>query len=102
VRDFAAWPNDDGCAMRWRVSGNADDGTSYEFWEQLFVDTGDAGDGDSDGKVEISRLECYADWQGFPQMLGRVTGLALDRLPGLPTSGLIEVAHRVEPSEGTA
>jgi hypothetical protein len=81
VDDFAAWPTDDGCAMRWRVSGHAADATAYEFWEQLFLSTDDNGTGNRN--MRVSRLECYADWQGFPQMLGRATGMPLDELPGL-------------------
>jgi hypothetical protein len=75
VEQFEAWPTDDGCAWRWRVRGRAVDGTAYEFWEQCFVDVG------HDGKV--GRLETYADWQGYPQALGRATGLALAELTEL-------------------
>jgi hypothetical protein len=73
VEQFEAWPTDDGCAWRWCVRGHAADGTAYEFWEQGFVDV------DDDGKV--GRFEGYADWQGFPQALGRATGLSLEDLP---------------------
>jgi hypothetical protein len=69
---FEAWPTDDGCAWRWCVNGHAGDGTYYEFWEQIFVDT------NADGR--ITRLEFYDDWQGFPQTLGYVTGLSIDDL----------------------
>jgi hypothetical protein len=69
---FEAWPTEDGCAWRWCVNGHAADGTRYEVWEQLFTQT------DSQGK--ITRLEIFDDWQGFPQMLGFITGLTLDRL----------------------
>jgi hypothetical protein len=70
--DFEAWPTDDGCAWRWRVHGHAEDGTHHEFWEQIFTLV------DDDGRV--TRFEFYDDWQGFPQTLGFITGLTLDRL----------------------
>jgi len=70
--DLAVWPTDDGCAWRWRVHGHTDDGTEYEFWEQVFVLT------DADGL--IVRFEFFDDWQGFPQTLGYVTGLSVDEL----------------------
>ncbi|HMC38942.1 MAG TPA: hypothetical protein VKI19_04715 [Acidimicrobiales bacterium] len=72
VSHFEAWPNDTGCAWRWRLSGHALDGTAYELWQQVFVETDDRG--------KATRLESYFDWQGFPQMLGYVTGIPLDEL----------------------
>jgi hypothetical protein len=69
---FQAWPTDDGCAWRWRVSGRSAEGVAYEYWEQMFILT------DEDGR--IIRLEIFDDWQGFPQTLGFVTGLGLDEL----------------------
>jgi hypothetical protein len=70
--DFEAWPTDDGCAWRWRVHGTTADGVHYEFWEQVFIDTDDAG--------KITRFEFYDDWQGFPPTLGYITGLPLAQL----------------------
>ena len=72
VSHYDAWPNDTGCAWRWRLSGHSIDGTAYELWQQVFVEA------DDDGKV--TRLESYFDWQGFPQMLGYVTGIPLHEL----------------------
>jgi hypothetical protein len=69
---FDIWPAEDGWAWRRRLSGTAADGTNYESWEQGFSST------DPDGRIE--RLELYFDWQGFPQMLGFVTGCALGEL----------------------
>jgi hypothetical protein len=70
--DFEAWPTDDGVAWRWRVNGHGADGTYYEFWESMFADV------DEDGR--ITRFEFFDDWQGFPQTLGFITGLALEEL----------------------
>jgi hypothetical protein len=72
VDHFEAWPNDGGCAWRCRVSGHAIDGTYYESWRQVFIDT------NSEGR--ITRFEFYDDWQGFPQLFGYVTGLSIDQL----------------------
>jgi uncharacterized protein YuzE len=70
--DFEAWPTEDGCAWRWRVNGHSAEGVYYEFWEQVFIDTDEAG--------KIVRMEFYDDWQGFPQTLGFITGLTIDQL----------------------
>ena len=69
---FEAWPTDDGCAWRWCVNGRAADGTSYEYWEQVFTQVDEAG--------KITRFEFFDDWQGFPQALGFITGLSIDEL----------------------
>jgi hypothetical protein len=36
---FDAWPTEDGCAWRWRVSGHDAAGSCYEYWEQVFIET---------------------------------------------------------------
>jgi ketosteroid isomerase-like protein len=69
---FEAWPTEDGCAWRWCVNGHSADGTYYEVWEQMFIQT--------DGEGKITRLEFFDDWQGFPQTLGFITGLTIDQL----------------------
>jgi hypothetical protein len=65
VADLAAWPTIDGCACRWRVGGGGADGVRREYWEQVFVRTNPAG--------QITRLEVFDDWLGFPQALGYAT-----------------------------
>jgi hypothetical protein len=40
---FKAWPTEAGCAGRWCVNGNGLDGQHFEFWEQLFIWTNEAG-----------------------------------------------------------
>ena len=72
VKKFEAWPTDDGCAWRWGLEGTGAGGVRYELWQQVFIDT------DPSGKV--TRVESYFDWQGFPQMIGYVTGIPLDEL----------------------
>ena len=69
---FEAWPTETGCAWRWCVHGHSREGTYYQFWEQIFIDT------DATGK--IVRFEFFDDWQGFPQTLGFITGLPLEQL----------------------
>jgi hypothetical protein len=72
VANFDAWPTDSGCAWRWSLKGHSVDGTPYELWQQIFVETNDRG--------QIARLESYFDWQGFPQILGYASGLPLEEL----------------------
>jgi hypothetical protein len=67
---FRAWPTESGCAWRWCVHGHGVDGRYYEFWEQLFIWTNDAG--------EIVRFEFFDDWHGFPQALIYAYGTSLD------------------------
>ncbi len=67
---FRAWPTEAGCAWRWCVNGHGLDGKYYEFWEQLFIWTDDAG--------KIIRFEFYDDWHGFAQTLTYAYGTALD------------------------